>query len=1799
MPPAFTLHIHGTRAPTPTPLADRSNDLFEVRERFDLTRTRGVGTRHDRQLTDEIVGLITEDDLEWFGYADDLPEVFGQEVQLARSGQTGFVVPTTIESNRSGQRGLVDRIQAKAIEIITGKAAEEGAEVTARQLAQRIDERNTQKKGLWKVDPSGNLQRLPAGASFTRALIFIHGTASKFESGFSNIDADYWQRIHQHYDGQVYAFNHPTLIASPVRNALDLLAELPEGASFDLITHSRGGLVGDVLARCDSRLDEKGYSTSEIELVAKDYTEGETQTPIPDEMRELATVAKQKAVFIHRIVRVACPAQGTTLLADRLDHFLNALLTLIGKAGADRLGPFYALFKSFLLKVIEEREDPATFPGLYAMVPDLAFIKVNNNPERELKTELVSILGDSDTGGGVLQSLKVVLSNLYYWQENDFVVNTASMSEGIARRPSNRVCTIANAEVDHFSYFDNKVHMAIITAILTGELLPAGVALIPRDELPVAPPQGWSMIQLDELRPIEVSGKRPVVVLLPGIMGSNLYHQNERQWMDLRALHAGGFVKRLAKLTDEVEAQSLIRRSYGALVTDLNQRNYDVRVFPYDWRKSLTEAARAFAELMQALTEIDQPVRIVAHSMGGLVVRQWMIDYREEWVRFRKRPAARVLLLGTPWRGSHLITQVLTGHARTVRQLALLDFKHDRRELLTCLGQLPGIFELLPLDDARMIDPAAWETLRDARNARRMPAIGAEMLEAFQTYREGVERGIKKFTEKDMSVIYYVAGHHEETVDDYELRNSLFWKKDRLRYLTTAEGDGSVSWKRGIPTKVPATQVYYTRTQHGELANDASLFPGLVDLLEKGDTTATGFSQSAPVGGLRSAGSPTETVRRGRVTQITDQSPLDNLFGLEPAAPGTVKGPAPIRVEVFNGDLKWARHPVLIGHFAQDGIVSAERALDGYLDDILSERHMMGFYPEQIGEQDVIIDYTRYPSGAIIVGLGDKEALTGYNLTRTVEKGILKYAVFNRDNQTDQKATNNSHGISTLFIGSNYGQLPLRESIRSILLGVMQANSVIESFDKPGKRLRPIEFIEFVDYYEDRVYECYKTLLEIEEGDSSLPINLNRKIQQGLGRQKRFLREDSRSWWQTFTSVVKRDRLPGDETKEGREYLDFTTYNRGSSVSTDDVRSNLELARYLAEELSTESTWNANDAKVIFELLVPNRYKDFIRNHRNIAWRMDEKSAAFPWEMFHDPLYDDKPTFTKSGLVRQLFSASAAIRPALVRQPTAMVIANPAFTRTDLPDLPAAATEGKLVGKQLQEAGFTTTLSIGEEPVPITKALFGNPYKIIHIASHGEFEPDQDRIGISIGGGQLLTPGTLRQFSAIPELVFVNCCFVGQIDAGLEAYRQGRHKLAANIGTQLIQLGVKAVVVAGWAVDDAAAKTFAEVFYAQMLKGRYFGEAVTRARADCYARHREVNTWGAYQCYGDQFYRCVTDGAGTGNGGTFTLEQEIILEFDNLISRSESLEVNGSIQRHIDILNDTAHVCIDRARKLGLASCAFQRRQALFYAYMADYPRAITAYRQLFGAGTGEFFLQDVFAFGNIRAKQLVIDRQRGAVSPEEGSKAIAEILQAFTTPEIVHSGPELVATVGSTYKRAALLADKAEARKYLKEGATCYLQAARERGTSERGSIYFATRFLTLATFANFDLQSPRIDIREEFGRDPAAYISGWLEQLKSLPEDRNSVYSQLAEIQLRLCTLVTGSVTGSLSVDARKHETQRLTERYQKQISECINVRELHGEIEHLEFLLGMCKLFRIPEQELPVYLQRILPNLSGVFR
>ncbi|WP_116124663.1 CHAT domain-containing protein [Lewinella sp. IMCC34183] len=1811
----YTLTIRGNRL-TEREIGDRIPGDFTVRAAYELQNNRAQSMSYPENLTTEIVNLRTEEGVEWLGLPDDLPEVYGTYLSPARGDSSGFLVPNTIGAPTDQTRGFLQEVKAKVLEIITRRAVDTAARTTAGQVAHRIDAHLLARRGLFAVSARGELgAAVPAIHPGGKALVFIHGTISNFEQGFAGVEPRFWQRIHERYDGRVYAFNHATLTVSPVGNALELLATLPDDLELDLITHSRGGLVADALARCDGRLMDKGFRKEEIGRVQADFDASDADgSELLTAMEQLGSAAASRNLRVDRIVRVACPAQGTVLLSERLDHYLNAMLALVGQGTGLGLSPLYQLVKEFILEVIDQRSDPAIFPGLYAMVPDRAYSKVNNNPTLHLPCKLFSIVGDADVGGGVLTSLKVILANLYYWHENDLVVNSSSMSRGILRREVNQVCRVEGEHVDHFSYFDEPFHMEIVVSLLEGNPPPTGVTL--RDQLGEEATSGPAS-DVGDLISNGNNFTKPTIVLLPGIMGSNLYAGNDCQWVSVGALHRGGFVRRLHVGANDVEARSLVERSYGGFVRKMEEQGVGVRVLPYDWRLSLEEAATELESVMQAAHKSEYPVYVLAHSMGGLVVREWIGKYSDSWKQYRGRPGAQVVLLGTPWRGSHLITEILTGHGKRVRQLGLLDFEHSRQQVLHVLARLPGLYELLPLDEPEMVKAGYWRDLRKTVGEEHMAEIPEELLEHLADYRQRARDYIDKLEAKDWKHITYVAGHYPTTVDGFRETYSFFRKGKRIRYTTVAQGDGSVTWARGIPRKIPRGNVYYTGVPHAELANAPELFAGLLDLLRTGKTARPTFSNTAPPGsGYRGAVGVANRVTAAQ-PPVAELSPVENLLGGQPGrrrAPGEV---APVRVTVFNGDLRWAEYPVMVGHFSHDGIVSAERALDGYLNRTLSERHGMGFYPGDVGEQDVIVDPASYPRGALIVGLGDKDELTGYNLMRTVEKGVLKYAVFCRDHYPPPGGAF-SQGISTVLIGSDYGQMPLRESVRSILMGVQRANELIVRLRSQRPGLRPITNVQFVDFYEDRSYECFKLLQDIASRERSLPLAVTPSITRGFGSRKRFLRENGRSWWQTFTTVVRSEppKKPGGHS---RKYLDFTADNRAAAISSDFVISNLRQARFLAEEMARESTWDPVSAKVLFEMLVPNRYKDFIRNHRNISWRMDEESASFPWEMFHDPQCGEQPTFVRSGMIRQLYSATARVRPALVRDNCALVIAMSDFSATREPgyegialgDIPGAAREGAAVADRLNLYGYSVNSLINSSPLSIYKALLGRGSKIVHIASHGIYDPENDHVGIEIGSPDPITPGSLRQMSDVPELVFINCCHLGATRSGVEAYDAHRHDLAANVGTQLIQIGVKAVIVAGWAVDDAAAATFAGTFYEEMLTGCYFGEAVRRARQVCYEQHTQRNTWGAYQCYGDPYYQTELIASTPAPEGSFSLEQELLLELENLISRSRSLPPFRDASL-LQGLRTDVHAIVARAEAAPCYTSRIKRLEARFHVLMGDYAVALLRLRELFEATDDAYGVEDVYLYCNIRAKHLVAQRawkqETGAVAAADtastevsgGENGAAQndelrsILNDLRLPRLISPGHALLASKASTYKRAAMLCVADNTTRYLRYAADNYLAAARRDGTGQRSSIYYVTSFLTLATFCSTDPKRA-VNVPKALGFDAYSYLDGWLQEPSGSRQRFEELYEQLADTQLRRCKLVVSAAGNDLSGAERNELVREIILLNDEQLGTAINVRDYFGEKEHLEFLIRMSDRLGSPFKQLRAEAEQILDALT----
>jgi hypothetical protein len=99
------------------------------------------------------------------------------------------------------------------------------------------------------------------------------------------------------------------------------------------------------------------------------------------------------------------------------------------------------------------------------------------------------------------------------------------------------------------------------------------------------------------------------------------------------------------------------------------------------------------------------------------------------------------------------------------------------------------------------------------------------------------------------------------------------------------------------------------------------------------------------------------------------------------------------RVTVVHSDLRYARFPVVVGHYQGDTIVGAEAQIDRMLDGALSQRYGLGLYPGEFGSVAVVLRDPNaiqkalgLPCGAIVIGLGKWGELSSAQLGNLIRR---------------------------------------------------------------------------------------------------------------------------------------------------------------------------------------------------------------------------------------------------------------------------------------------------------------------------------------------------------------------------------------------------------------------------------------------------------------------------------------------------------------------------------------------------------------------------------------------------------------------------------------------------------------------------------------------------------------------------------------------------------------------------------------------------------------------------------------------
>lgn len=1303
-----------------------------------------------------------------------------------------------------------------------------------------------------RLEPPQLLSEPPPGSPDDPYLLLVHGTFSHTEGAFAALrGTDEWSQLARRYDERMLALEHPTLSLTPAENVRAVAELLPEGTPLHVVTHSRGGLVGDVLSLAAT--GTKPIDLSPYTSVGFEVGDHPDLTALP-QLRELL---QDRHVRVTRFARVASPARGTTLASRRLDRYATYLFNALRLIPGPMPPGMIELVQKFLLTMLDQRSDPRIVPGLEAQMPESPLIRLLNTAP-PIDDGLGNLTGDIE-GSGIARRLLVFGADLFYRADNDLVVNTGSMTGGVPR-VHGRTRFFQGSKVNHNAYFANEDSRAALRDWLQGGdrdvpgFVDGGLAETTSRTIRGA---ALSRVAPSDDRWPKGKADNGIVVVIPDLFGSRFEVGGRAAWPDdLGAISRGGVDWLLAAPSDGSEATDLLF-PYHPLINSLREQ-YAVKPFPYDPRLPLAAAVKELRDLVpQLMNKGRRKVHLVAHGYGCLVALGLRDGAPTQWKTMSKG-GNRTVLMSPPLLGTWTAPRRAEGQDELCGAMSLLHRADSPEAVGRVFGGLPAYRDLAPSGDPK--------------------AVAAQL---------------RKRQEEDWTGICAVFGHAAQTP---------------RRPDDAHQGDGYVTYEAGAVRGLPT---WYAAVPFADLANDPNTIEDVGRLLV--DAAPTRLIGAPPPAG-RPLGSAESAPQTPVLPLFPDAAELTRL-GLGAATPVEVPHEE-LHLSVVHGDVAASKGSVIIGTYDGTPIGGSEAALDLRLNGALSRHRVLGQYPGPPGSCQLFTHDSGRALSAAVIGLGDPGDLTAGRLTTGITQAALRLAARELDIATTRVAQGETPerirvSLETVLIGTTgAAAMPISVAVPAIVAGVRRANRRLADQHQVVQQLDVvIDAVCFIELYEERAADAVQAAIDLAStsAGADAPLVVESAVRDGQNGLPGNLRiTDSSNMWRTIRVAA----APGakDRPDDALVELAFTSVGRSAGAQQRVTAGQREIIESLIARCVNEPTVDRQLYNTLYELVVPNSLKAQGRESEHLMFVLDDEAARLPFEMLatRSRDEDDEPLAVSVGLVRRLESREFRDGVRLATGSRALVIGDPPTHRFQR--LPGAIAEANAVADTLAAAGYEVTRLIpadtdddtSVDPIKIMNALFEHDYRIVHIAAHGDFNPqDRARSGVIIGDRAYLTAMEIQQMQTAPDLFFLNCCHLGSMTpvggagaaggaapsgSGSESPSGWRpDRLAASISRELINSGARAVIAAGWAVDDEKATEFATTFYRSMLGGSDLGTSALIARQAIYPRgnDRKVNTWGAYQVYGPPALQLAT----TGRDGAPDREPRSRGEFLRLLER--------------------------------------------------------------------------------------------------------------------------------------------------------------------------------------------------------------------------------------------------------------------------------------------------------------------------
>jgi CHAT domain/Lecithin:cholesterol acyltransferase len=483
--------------------------------------------------------------------------------------------------------------------------------------------------------------------------------------------------------------------------------------------------------------------------------------------------------------------------------------------------------------------------------------------------------------------------------------------------------------------------------------------------------------------------------------------------------------------------------------------------------------------------------------------------------------------------------------------------------------------------------------------------------------------------------------------------------------------------------------------------------------------------------------------------------------------------------------------------------------------------------------------------------------------------------------------------LVTVLIGAGNGNLSIADAVNSWMRGIGRA--VSGSMEDQGRHLTRVTFLEYDPAKMAEIDEALKAEKERLRGRLRIEYQPLSEDQLEAARREAF--ELRRKRMERELKEPVRSRAAVDElipvrvtVAVERKTYQFAAITQSASIPQRNIPLDPALVMQANDELAGATGFQEqlDTGRMLEALLMPADIRPSIYTSAPLVLMLDATTARVHWEMMaqSDALLltgspvspeDNEPPFdsnaflgTSRGLTRQLrttFAPPPEPPPPPRRKLSVLVVADPA---DDAP-LPGAQAEGEEVAALFESFnGVYRDLSYNQVEVVrlfgpyeatrtnVLRHLMFTKFDVLHFAGHCVFDEDEpSNSGWIFSRRERLTANELNRVDRIPKFIFSNAC-----ESGITPDRSELRNaaLAPSFAEAFFQRGVANFVCTAWPVDDQAARRFARRLYSGLLglikvrEPEPIHVAMREARVEI-ATRAGGRTWGAYQHYGNPYFR--------------------------------------------------------------------------------------------------------------------------------------------------------------------------------------------------------------------------------------------------------------------------------------------------------------------------------------------------------